>query len=393
MPADSPIPDIPGRPIDAELENALRKRICRVIGINGSRFIGAQPISFTRDSLDELQTENYFVSEKSDGVRVMLFCIIDDNRRPQVYLVDRKNKFSYVPQLRFPVLNPQKVYRNDTIIDHNDTIVDGELVIDREPDGTLVTRYLAFDLLAYNGNNITAKPLTSRLARLQCEFVTPYRDMMEWATENNSRFVNSQPFKVTVKQMNLSYGIEKMFKEVVPNLKHGSDGLIFTSSVAPYVPSTNTKMLKWKPPSENTIDFKLSLQFPTKNGSQDRSRKPEFVLLEWHGGNNYVVWGRMTVEDEQWEEWKSSSTRLDNRIVEVNFKPQERTWHFFRFRDDKEHGNHTSVVQKVVRSIRDGVEADELLEAQDTIRAAWKERERIAHERERKEKESAAKGH
>jgi len=33
-----------------------------------------------------------------------------------------------------------------------------------------------------------------------------------------------------------------MFKEVLPNLKHGSDGLIFTSSVAPYVTSTNSKM-------------------------------------------------------------------------------------------------------------------------------------------------------
>lgn len=61
------------------------------------------------------------------------------------------------------MVNPQGVYRHDTIVDHNDTIVDGELVIDQEPDGTLVTRYLAFDLLAYNGNNIIAKPLTSRL--------------------------------------------------------------------------------------------------------------------------------------------------------------------------------------------------------------------------------------
>ncbi|KAF9995067.1 Dcp1p-Dcp2p decapping enzyme complex alpha subunit [Modicella reniformis] len=295
MPADSPIPQIPGHPIDVRLESRLRERICRVIGINGSRFIGAQPVSFTRNTLTELHSENYFVSEKSDGVRVMLYCVHDDNGRQQVYLVDRKNKFSYVPQLRFPVANEQRSY-------HNDTIVDGELVIDRELDGTLVTRYLAFDLLAYGGQSIIAKPLTSRLARLQCEVVSPYRDMMQWAKQNNADFFSSQPFKVTLKEMNLSYGIEKMFKEVLPNLKHGSDGLIFTSSVAPYVPSTNRKMLKWKPPSENTIDFKLTLQFPMHNGLQDRNQKPQFILLEWQGGDQYVHFGQMTVNDELWEQ-------------------------------------------------------------------------------------------
>lgn len=42
--------------------------------------------------------------------------------------------------------------------------------------------------------------------------------------------------------MELSYGIDKMFFEVIPHLRHGNDGLIFTSAVAPYIPSTNFKM-------------------------------------------------------------------------------------------------------------------------------------------------------
>ncbi|KAF9170302.1 Dcp1p-Dcp2p decapping enzyme complex alpha subunit [Mortierella sp. AD010] len=372
MPADSLIPDIPGTPVDYRTENMLRERICRVVGINGNRFIGAQPVSFTRSTLDELRSEktsnlchaSYFVSEKSDGVRVLLYCVLRENGQQQVFLVDRKNKFSYVPQLLFPVANEHRVL-------HNDTIVDGELVTDREPNGQLVVRYLAFDLLAYRGQSIIAKPLTSRLARLQCEFVTPYRDMLQRA---NPEFVRAQPFKVSLKEMNLSYGIEKMFKEVIPRLKHGSDGLIFTSSVAPYVLSTNSKMLKWKPPSENTIDFKLTLQFP----GQDYSQKPQFILNEWQGGQQYQVFGQMTVDDNLWEQWRSTSTQLQNRIVEVNYSPSDHGWRFFRFRDDKEHGNHTSVVKKVVQSIEDGVEVDELLAAQESIKAAWKERERAA---------------
>lgn len=58
--------------------------------------------------------------------------------------------------------------------------------------------------------------------------------------------------------------------------------------------------------------------------------------------------------------WQSTSTELQNRVVEVNYSPSDNTWRFFRFRDDKEHGNHSSVVQKVVQSIQDGVEREEV---------------------------------
>ncbi|KAF9954577.1 Dcp1p-Dcp2p decapping enzyme complex alpha subunit [Mortierella alpina] len=362
-----------GMPLEQHMEHMLRERICRVIGINGNRFIGAQPVSFTRDTLRELQSENYFVSEKSDGVRVLLYCVLHENGQQQVFLIDRKNKFSYVPQLRFPVAKELNVF-------HNDTIVDGELVADREPNGQYVIRYLAFDLLAYRGQSIVSKPLTSRLARLQCEFIGPYREMLKIA---NPQFIQSQPFKVSLKEMQLSYGIERMFKEVIPNLKHGNDGLIFTSSVAPYIPSTNVKMLKWKPPSENTIDFRLTLESPP--AGNNHNQKPQFVLHEWRGGQDYSRFGLLTVDDSLWEQWQTTSTQLQNRVVEVSYSPSDQSWRFFRFRDDKEHGNHSSVVQKVVQSIRDGVEADELLHAQDSIKMAWKERERIAQEEQRQQ--------
>ncbi|KAF9204547.1 Dcp1p-Dcp2p decapping enzyme complex alpha subunit [Podila verticillata] len=81
--------------------------------------------------------------------------------------------------------------------------------------------------------------------------------------------------------------------------------------------------------------------------------------------------------DYRGQRWQSTSTELQNRVVEVNYSPSDNTWRFFRFRDDKEHGNHSSVVQKVVQSIQDGVEREELRQAAPHIRAAWKERARI----------------
>lgn len=47
-----------------------------------------------------------------------------------------------------------------------------------------------------------------------------------------------------------------------------------------------------------------------------------------------------------------------------------------RIRDDKHHGNHRSIVEKILKSIRDGVEAEELVSAAPAIRSAWKTAER-----------------
>ena len=42
--------------------------------------------------------------------------------------------------------------------------------------------------------------------------------------------------------MELSYAIEKMFNEVLPSLKHGNDGLIFTCRNSAYRFGTDNKM-------------------------------------------------------------------------------------------------------------------------------------------------------
>ena len=47
---------------------------------------------------------------------------------------------------------------------------------------------------------------------------------------------------VQKKDMQLGYGIEMMFMEIMPNLQHGNDGLIFTSLAAPYICGTDEHM-------------------------------------------------------------------------------------------------------------------------------------------------------
>jgi len=42
--------------------------------------------------------------------------------------------------------------------------------------------------------------------------------------------------------MQFAYGIDMMFREVLPRLAHGNDGLIFTSLAADYICGTDPHM-------------------------------------------------------------------------------------------------------------------------------------------------------
>lgn len=62
--------------------------------------------------------------------------------------------------------------------------------------------------------------------------------------------------------------------------------------------------LKWKPPRENSIDFKLELRFPPSAKDEhtpDYTRKPEFVLMA-NMGRNYDFFDTMVVTDKEWDE-------------------------------------------------------------------------------------------
>lgn len=123
-----------------------------------------------------------------------------------------------------------------------------------------------------------------------------------------------------------------MFLDIT-NLQHGNDGLIYTSVSTPYAPGTDRNMsvvislvklhfnltsnlnrLKWKPPSENSIDFKLVLRFPSLPGplkQPDLHAKPVFALHVWCGGEgskaNYEPWDTMHVSDDEWERYVPSA--------------------------------------------------------------------------------------
>ena len=64
--------------------------------------------------------------------------------------------------------------------------------------------------------------------------------------------------------------------------------------------------LKWKPPNENSIDFKIELRFPLAQSGRyadgpDYSAKPLYLLYAWAGGQDYEYHDIVDLTDEEWE--------------------------------------------------------------------------------------------
>ncbi|KAF8969639.1 mRNA capping enzyme, catalytic domain-containing protein [Flammula alnicola] len=362
-----PIPDLPGEliPRNSDQELWLKAQVARMCHMDNP---DRQPVSFGFRDLAKLERQDYWVCEKSDGIRVLFLVLTNlETKEQRTFIIDRHNTYREITGIYFP-------HHENPLMPLRSSLIDGELVIDVDP----VTRqeklrFLAFDCLVIDDQNVMQRTLDKRYGRLKEWFYKPYAKMIF----DHPRVADSQPFSILVKEINFSYHVEKVFSIDIPALQHGNDGLIYTCVSTPYTPGTDTNILKWKPPSENSIDFKLVLRFPPSRynpNEPDWRAKPLFLLYVWCGGDKYEQYDDMYVEDREWEELKRSGEQVDDRVVEVHWDPSISRWRMMRFRDDKPHGNHKSVVENIIQSIADGVEKEALLERSNAIRSAWKAR-------------------
>ncbi|OJJ04540.1 hypothetical protein ASPVEDRAFT_74038 [Aspergillus versicolor CBS 583.65] len=377
------VPDLDavGLKAEPELADQFRREVAELLGRKNLSFPGAQPVSFSRHHLTELQREDYYVCEKTDGIRCLMYFARGepDSDNPEIhYLIDRKNEYRYVPNLHFPLPN------DDTFQSfHVDTLVDGELVNDTYDDGTQQLKYLVFDCLVLDGQSLMHRTLDKRLAYFKEKVLKPYNALYQRFPEEKQHRV----FTVEDKSTQFSYGIEMMFREVIPKVKriHGNDGLIFTCRSTPYRIGTDEHILKWKPPAENTIDFRLRLEFPVLEPDTDDEADgitepypdydafPIFHLFVLHNNDQYQPFGEMYVAPSEWEDLKALQVPLDDAIVECS-KDETGRWRFHRVRDDKADANHFTTVDKVLQSIEDRVTEDDLIRSAPAIKTAWKKR-------------------
>ncbi|KAM0284839.1 hypothetical protein ACHAQH_001760 [Verticillium albo-atrum] len=378
-PVDGPIKAIaePGIKAPRDFALQLRRDVAEILQRNQIGFPGAQPVSFARKHLGELRRQDYFVCEKSDGIRYLLY-LTEEAGAETVYLIDRKNDYWRVENhnLHFPL-------KDDVQGWHTRTIIDGELVLDIE-DGKQVPRFLIFDCLVLDGQNLMQRSYDKRIAYVKDGIIRPYTKLFDNYPQERA----FQPFDVVMKQMEFSYGIPKIFNIVLPTLKHGNDGLIFTCVHTKYQHGTDNHILKWKPPEENTVDCRLRLHFPTVHPEDvdmlegggdepfvDYESVPKAELWSFLGsgrdGGNYEYFADVHIREDEWEALKGLGDPLDDRIVECH-KDEEGRWRILRFRDDKSEANHISTITSVMESIEDRVTQQDLEGQAGAFKENWK---------------------
>jgi len=351
----------------------------------------------------------------------LLFCAKGDDEEEIHFLIDRKNDYYFVTGKyksddRKDSNHPWRGATSGIHLPHHgdrefkkfheNTLFDGELVLDHERDG-VVLRYLVFDCMVLDGEDLTQKPFDKRIGRFQ-EFVyKPLKTALRRYPEEIQYF----PFEILFKQMDKPYALHDMFLQKLPNLPHGNDGLIFTCKETPYVMGTDEHILKWKPAHENSIDFRLKLgSFPTmiEDGDEmeDFDGKPNFELEVFYGNTSYGDFATLYIDDADWAAMKHASIRdrkpLDGRIIECWLEQPaygESRWRFKRendgtprFRDDKHDANHISTVEKVIQSIEDAVSQEDLIAHEYDIMKAWKRRHPEEEAAKRRQAEAARAG-
>ena len=362
-------------------------------------FPGAQPVSFARQHIGELQRTDYFLCEKTDGMRCLLYLTQHVGEGGQMmeaqYLIDRKNDYYYIHRDTLHIPAPQGLESF-----HIGTLLDGELVRQRYKDGTEAIKYLIFDCLAIDGQSIMNRTFDVRQGKTQTFIMRPIRDFAAKYAED----VAHQPFQLEMKEMQLPYGFEMMFKIVLPKLPHGNDGLILTCKSTPYVSGTDKHILKWKPPEENTVDLRLLLGlFPQleggEEGEEDFDAIPEMELHVNHGEGVYSYFGPLRVTEQEWEAMKGMEQQLDGRIIECYRDPEasvaegKNIWRAKlepdgtpRFRDDKTDANHITTVDSVLKSIEDAVSEQDLINAAGAIKHEYKARQAAQAEEAKRKK-------
>jgi len=227
----------------------------------GARQLALQPREFVGLSLMSLELstvqpadanfdysirEGYCVTDKADGVRRLLF--IDPNAR--VYTIDTNGR------IRYEGCKVSSRYAH--------SLIDGEHIL-RDKFGNFINTFAAFDVIMVNGKDVRRLPFTTRDKEDRLKILTAMIKRLELTPL-------SPVGKLTITPKRF-YSSDNIFADaasVLSEVRDGSypyetDGLIFTPRLLGMGEGMNNwpvnhkatwpAIFKWKPPSQNTVDF------------------------------------------------------------------------------------------------------------------------------------------
>lgn len=301
-------------------------------GWKGKNFPGAQPVSMDMRNINHLRTKKYMVSWKADGTRYLMMV----NGRGKVYMLDRENSVFSVHNLQFP-------HRKNHDQHLSNTLLDGEFVMDVDPNtNQKIPRFLIYDIIKFESDDVGK---TSFQVRLQCisKEIIFARDEACRQGKLNKRI---EPFSVRQKLFYKLGDTKKLLsKEFEKQITHGIDGLIYQPVDEPYTGGRCDTIMKWKPSTMNSVDFRLLIKVNDEMGMMGEKVGELFV----------------TGYDQPYSHIKVNKkiSGMHNKIIECRW--HEDKWDFMRERVDKTYPNHITTAIAVCESIRNPVTEEYLI--------------------------------
>ncbi|XP_076923488.1 uncharacterized protein LOC143585614 isoform X2 [Bidens hawaiensis] len=318
--------DVLGDPVPSNQIEPMRQFCNQVLKLSGRgrgkpRFPGSHPVSLSRDNLQLLKQRYYYATWKADGTRYMMLITWNG-----CYLIDRNFNFRSV-QLRFPCGN-----------------------VNEE------RRYLIYDLIAINKRSLVDHPFSDRWKILDNDVIKPRNIERERLGKSRNPYYryDLELFRVRRKDFYILSAVSKLLKVFIPKLSHASDGLIFQGWDDPYVPHTHEGLLKWKYPEMNSVDFLLEV------GNDNRP----MLFVNERGRKKAMDRSRVVFKDPSVDVYS-----LSGKIIECSWDSEEDAWVYMRMRPDKSTPNEFITFKKVMRSIKDNITEEVVLdEINDIVR-------------------------
>ncbi len=315
---------------------------------------GPMPISILRSNLKTLSDNQYWVAEKSDGDRYLLFY---SSARKQCYLIGRKFDLLKVPGDLLPHM----------FSGGGDSLLDGE-VVEEWVSGQKRPAYLVFDIVAFHGVHYGEQPLSKRLQQIG-KSVGEYRRMegkgfcpfiVQSKTFYKKEHV-SEMLKKIERKVSSSGHVEYWFSETrTAGLRMNlNDGVILTPELGGYM-QRHAPILKWKFLELNTIDVEIRPE-DVRNANQKtipvycKGRNPS-------GGRDAVsLFLREIPMPARINEY-FATVRSGARfcIVEIGYDKTKGKWVIHRARPDKGQANFITTCMGTFDALIDNVSPDNL---------------------------------
>jgi len=248
-------------------ESVRQQVVSHMEGQTGAKkgsFPGSQPITLRKSHMGlekeadmaNIRFEDYNVTDKADGLRCLM--IVAKNGR--IYMVDRS----------LNVYGTDRRLADTEVAEWAGAVLDGEWVTS-DAKGGQMSCYYAFDIFnGRRGEDVSSRPFILRGTDVAVSREAAMRETIailsnaEYTVANipkqNSLSIHMKTFQTPADPTDPT-GIFKEAASVLDRLArdapYHTDGLIFTPNASPLIKNINTweAQLKWKPASQNSVDF------------------------------------------------------------------------------------------------------------------------------------------